>query len=147
MIRRAAVRVKGGWVEGDPKSEAGVRDIAIPPNIVPAIKQHLAKHVGPEQDALLFPAKNGGHLQPSTVYRHFYKAREKAKRKDLRWHDLRHSGAVMAAQSGATLAELMARLGHSTHHAALRYQHQAEGRDRAIAEKMATLAEIDTTKL
>ena len=47
----------------------------------------------------------------------------------------------MAAQSGATLAELMARLGHSTPQAAMRYQHQAQGRDRAIAEKMAKLAE------
>ena len=38
------------------------------------------------------------------------------------------------------LAELMARLGHSTHQAALRYQHQAEGRDKAIAEALSKLA-------
>jgi hypothetical protein len=129
---------------GHPKSEAGIRDVRIAPNIVPAIKRHLEKYVALQQDALLFPAKNGGHLQPSTVYRHFYKARDKAKRSDLPWHDLLHSGAVMAAQSDATLAELMARLGHSTHQAALRYQYQAHGRDRAIAEQMAKLAERDT---
>ena len=140
-IRRAAVRVRGSWIVGGPKSEAGIRDVAIPPNIIPAIEQHLAKHVGPQKNALLFPPKNGGHLQPSTLYRHFYRARAKAKRPDLRWHDLRHSGAVMAAQSGATLAELMARLGHSTPQAAMRYQHQAQGRDREIAEKMPKLAE------
>ena len=29
----------------------------------------------------------------------------------FRLHDLRHTGAVLAAQTGATLAELMARLG------------------------------------
>lgn len=140
QIRRAAVRVNGGWKIGDPKSEAGIRDVAIPPNIVPAIEHHLATHVGAEQDALLFPAKNGGHLQPSTLYRHFYRARSKAKRADLRWHDLRHSGAVMAAQTGATLAELMARLGHSTPGAAMLYQHAAQQRDRQIAEKMAKMA-------
>jgi integrase len=143
-VTRAAVRTKGKWIEGEPKSEAGVRSIAIPPNIVPAIRQHLDDHVGPRTDALLFPAKNGGHLQPSTLYRHFYRARDAAKRPKLRFHDLRHSGAVMAAQSGATLAELMARLGHSTHQAALRYQHQAEGRDREIAARMANLAKQDT---
>lgn len=33
---------------------------------------------------------------------------------DLRWHDLRQTGAVRAASAGASLAELMARLGHST---------------------------------
>lgn len=140
-VRRGAVRVDGQWIVGPPKSDAGVRDVTLPPNIVPVIEQHLATHVAPEADALLFPAKSGGHLQPSTLYRHFYRARAKAKRNDLRWHDLRHSGAVMAAQTGATLAELMARLGHSTHQAALRYQHAAQGRDREIAAKMARLAE------
>jgi integrase len=96
--------------------------------------------VGRVKDSLLFPAKGGGHLQPSTLYRHFYAAREAAGREDLRFHDLRHSGAVLAALTGATLAELMARLGHSTSAAALRYQHQAQGRDRAIAEALSKLA-------
>ena len=141
-IRRAAVRVDGGWVVGDPKSDAGKRDVAIPPHIVPAVSRHLAKHVGAQANALLFPAKSGDHLQPSTLYRHFYRARAAAKRPDLRWHDLRHSGAVLAAQTGATLAELMARLGHSTHQAAMRYQHAAQGRDRQIAAAMSKLADM-----
>ena len=58
-----------------------------------------------------------------------YLAREAAGRPDSRFHDLRHTGAVLAAQTGATLAELMGRLGHSTPQAALRYQHAAQGRD------------------
>ena len=45
--------------------------------------------------------------------------------------DLRHSGAALAA--GATLAELMARLGHSAPQAAMGYQHAAQGRDKQIA--------------
>jgi len=139
-IRRAAVRVEGGWVVGDPKSDAGVRDVAIPPHLVPAVKAHLAAHVDKPGDALLFPALSGGHLQPSTLYRHFYKARTAAGREDLRWHDLRHSGAVLAAQTGATLAELMARLGHSTPAAAMRYQHAAQGRDQLIAVALSALA-------
>jgi len=40
----------------------------------------------------------------------------------------------------ATLAELMARLGHSTSVAALRYQHAAQGRDAAIADALSGLA-------
>lgn len=140
-IRRAAVRVAGGWEIGDPKSDAGIRDVAIPSNITPALETHLKKHVPSGGEALLFPAKSGGHLQPSTLYRHFYKARTAAKREDLRWHDLRHSGAVLAAQAGATLAELMARLGHSTPQAAMRYQHQAQGRDKIIAEGIAKMAQ------
>ncbi|BAX92034.1 tyrosine-type recombinase/integrase [Mycobacterium shigaense] len=139
-VRRQAVRIEGGWKIGDPKSDAGVRDVAIPPHIIPAVERHLTKHVGPQKNALLFPAKTGEYLQPSTLYRHFYKARAKAKRPDLRFHDLRHSGAVMAAQTGATLAELMARLGHSTPSAAMRYQHAAQGRDAEIAKALSKLA-------
>ena len=43
----------------------------------------------------------------------YYPAGKAAGRPDLRWHDLRHTGAVLAAQSEATLAELMGRLDHS----------------------------------
>jgi integrase len=139
-IRRAAVRVEGGWVVGDPKSDAGVRDVAIPPHLLPAVTAHLATHVDKQGGALVFPALSGGHLQPSTLYRHFYKARTAAGREDLRWHDLRHSGAVLAAQTGATLAELMARLGHSTPAAAMRYQHAAQGRDQLIAVALSAMA-------
>ena len=58
----------------------------------------------------------------------------------MRVHDLRHVGAVLAAQSGATTAELMHRLGHTTPQMALRYQHVAEGRDAEIAERLSKLA-------
>jgi integrase len=139
-IRRAAVRTKGAYSVTSPKSDAGVRDVAIPPHMIPQIEIHLAKYVGNNRDSLIFPNENGGHLQPSTLYRHWYKARTEAKRDDLRWHDLRHSGAVLAAATGASLAELMGRLGHSTPQAAMRYQHAAQGRDREIAALLSKLA-------
>lgn len=139
-VERAVVRAEGGFVVGDPKSDAGIRDVAIPPHLVPVLESHLATHVGKGADALLFPAAHGGHLAPATLYRQFYKARTAAARTDLRFHDLRHSGAVLAAQTGATLAELMARLGHSTPTAAMRYQHAAQGRDRQIAAALSQMA-------
>jgi len=139
-IRRGVVRTRKGFnSDGGPKSDAGIRDVAVPPHLMTAIEQHLAKHVGPQPDALLFPAASGGHLASAAFYRHYYKARDLAGRPDLRFHDLRHTGAVLAAQKGATLAELMARLGHSTPAAAMRYQHAAAGRDRQIAELLSTL--------
>lgn len=141
-VRRAAIRARNGgeYEVTTPKSDAGVRDVAIPPHILPQIEDHLARFVAAKPDSLLFPSKAGDHLQPSTVQRHWYKAREKAGRDDLRWHDLRHSGAVLAAATGATLAELMARLGHSTPQAAMRYQHAAAGRDREIAALLSKIA-------
>jgi integrase len=139
-IRRQAVRVNGRFEIGDPKSEAGSRDVSIPPHIVPVIEAHLAKYVADKPDSLLFPNTTGGHLQPATLYRHWHRARHQAGRDDLRWHDLRHSGAVLAAATGASLAELMARLGHSSVGAALRYQHAAQSRDREIAQLLSKAA-------
>ncbi len=139
-VRRGVVRTSEGRLIGTPKSDAGSRDVAIPPHLVPFVKRHLAEHAEPGRDGLLFPAANGGHLAPSTLQKPFYRARAAAGRPDLRFHDLRHTGAVLAAATGATLAELMARLGHSTAGAALRYQHAAQDRDRAIAEALSKMA-------
>lgn len=43
--------------------------------------------------------------------------------------------------AGATLAELMGRLGHTTPGAALRYQHAAQGRDAEIARRLSALVD------
>ena len=142
-VQRAVVRAGGKFQVTTPKSDAGIRDVAIPPHLLPIIETHLAEHVGADQNSLLFPATHGGHLAPATLYRQFYKARDAAGRPDLRFHDLRHSGAVLAAATGATLAELMGRLGHSTPAAALRYQHVAGGRDREIAQLLSKLADTN----
>jgi integrase len=47
----------------------------------------------------------------------------------LHLHDLRHTGSTWSAQSGATLKELMARIGHSSARAAMIYQHATRDRD------------------
>ncbi len=139
QIRRGVVRTNAGRKIKGPKSEAGKRAVALPPHLLPVVRDHLRQHATMGRDGLLFPATHGGQLAPSTLYRVFYPARKTARRDDLRFHDLRHTGAVLAASTGATLAELMARLGHSTPGAALRYQHAAQDRDRVIAAALSQL--------
>ncbi len=143
-VRRAVTRVPGEPpLVGTTKSDAGVRDVSIPPHVLPAVEHHLSKYVPPAKDSLLFVGRDSGEqLASSTLYRWYYPAREAAGRNDLRWHDLRHTGATLAALTGATLPELMNRLGHSTVNAAMRYQHAAKGRDRVIAEALSKLAEV-----
>jgi integrase len=140
-VRRAVVRVDGQTIIGTPKSDAGTRDVHLPPHLLPMVKQHLRDNISGGRQGLLFPAPDGvSHLTPTTLYRSFYPAREAADRPDLRFHDLRHTGAVLAASTGATLAELMERLGHSTPRAALRYQHAAADADLRIAKALSALA-------
>ncbi len=48
--------------------------------------------------------------------------------------------ALFAAATGATLKELMARLGHSSVRAAMIYQHATRDRDQVIANALGGLA-------
>lgn len=144
-IRRAVTKVDGEFIIGPPKTEAGIRDVAIPSALMPSVVAHLDTFVDDDATALVFPARHGGHMAPSALYKVFYPARTKAGRTDLRWHDLRHTGAVLAATQGATLADLMSRLGHSSAQAAMIYQHQAEDRDRVIADALSDLMSSGTT--
>lgn len=138
-VRRAVTHVRGEAIVGPPKSDAGIRDVAIPPHIVPMIREYLASVVTGRK-GLLFPGPDGRHLTQPMVRERFYRARAAIGRPDIRWHDLRHFGATLAAQSGATLAELMARLGHSTPTAALVYQHAAKNRAATVAARMSKMA-------
>ena len=56
------------------------------------------------------------------------------------FHDLRHGGNTLAASTGASLKELMHRMGHASPRAALIYQHTTAERDRAVAEALSRLA-------
>ncbi|MGH3450060.1 MAG: hypothetical protein ACRDQW_04900 [Haloechinothrix sp.] len=66
-----------------PKSDAGIRDVAIPPHLVPLVKDHLSDHTAPGRDALLFPSagNENHHMAPATLYKVYYPAREAAGRK------------------------------------------------------------------
>jgi len=142
-IRRAVTYRAGRFYVGEPKTSAGARDVATPPHIRPIIKAHLKDHVAKASDSLLFPDDDGTHLRADRYRTHWERARTAIGKPHLRVHDLRHVGAVLAAQSGATTAELMHRLGHTTPQMALRYQHVAEGRDAEIAERLSQLARND----
>jgi integrase len=111
------------------------------------LEAHLDAQVGPDPGALLFPARHGGNMASSALRKVWLPARHAPGRPDLRFHDLRHTGATLAAATGATRAELMARMGQSIPGAALRYRHAAADRDRAIAEALSGFADAKVIPL
>jgi integrase len=59
------------------------------------------------------------------------------------FHDLRHTGNALAGEEGASLRELMERMGHSSSKAALVYQYRTMHRDKLIADAMGKRAEAE----
>lgn len=129
-----------GWITGEPKSKAGKRTVTIPAAIVPDFRHHLDHHAQDGPQGLVFVGPRGGQLRSSTfMARVLRPAAERQGLAGLHFHDLRHTGNTLAAATGASLADLMARIGHASTEAALRYQHATRTQDAAIAAALSAL--------
>ena len=134
-VRSAVAELRGGKrITKLPKSKAGIRTVVIPDVILPALRQHMAVFAEPGRDGRVFLGAKGGTPRQNQFNRVWRRACADAEIKGLRFHDLRHTGNTMAASTGASTKELMARFGHSTGRAALIYQHATEERQRVIAD-------------
>ncbi|WP_369271034.1 tyrosine-type recombinase/integrase [Streptomyces sp. R11] len=141
-VRRAVAELNNGEREiKAPKSAAGKRTVSIPAVIVPDIRDHLEHYAEPGADGRVFVGAKGATPRRNHFNRLWHQACEAAGVKGLHFHDLRHTGNTLAASTGASTRELMARMGHSTARAALIYQHASADRDRLIAEALSGLVD------
>jgi integrase len=140
-VRRAMTRVDGVMLTGPPKSSAGIRAVAVPPHLLGDLAAHLAEHVQPGRDALLFTTPRGEQLYHAVIYGDWHKARADVGLPGFRFHDLRHTGLTWLARDGATLKERMHRAGHSDPRMAARYEHADAERDAANAERLSRRAQ------
>ncbi|WP_051864915.1 tyrosine-type recombinase/integrase [Streptosporangium roseum] len=106
----------------------------------------LDKYTEEHDEAFVFLGAKGAMLRRSAFSRIWARALKEASLSGVHFHDLRHTGNTFASQSGATLRELMNRMGHSTTRAALIYLHTENGRDQMIADGMGKLAEAALKK-
>jgi len=88
---------------------------------------------------LVFVGPKGATLRRSNFRPIWNAACEQAGVPGLHFHDLRHVGGTVAAATGVSLKELMARLGHSSTRAATICQHATKDRDEAIAKALGGL--------
>lgn len=133
----------GQLVVSAPKSRAGFRTVAIPAAILPAIRDHLDACVESHHDSLIFTGPRGGVLRRSNFRRavKWSEAVASIGVPGLHFHDLRHTGNSLAAASGASLRDLMDRMGHDSARAALIYQHKTAAAGRAIAAALSAQIE------
>jgi integrase len=135
-LERSVRYVGGRWLIGDPKTEAGRRTVSLPASVASALAIHLERFVTDSPDALVFGTGAGTFLHSANFGQTFRRAVEAVGLPPVRPHELRHTGATLAAATGATTKELMRRMGHATPAAALIYQHAADHRDEEIARAL-----------
>jgi integrase len=160
--QQAQVVVGRGRVLGPPKSDAGRRTVAIPIELSSLLDEHLSTYVDSDPNAVVFTGDKGAPITTQHWSKKFREAADSAGAPGLHFHDLRHLAGTLAAATGASTRELMARLGHSTPRASLIYQHATEQRDRQIAagidaileaakensrEPAAAIVDLDTSRI
>jgi integrase len=141
IVETTAELDKGGLLPETPKSRAGRRIVAFPDELVPELRWHLERFAEAGERGLVFVGPKGAPLRRSNFRPIWNAARIRAGAPELHFHDLRHVGGTLAAATGASLKELMARLGHSSTRAALMYQHASRDRDQAIARALGGLVQ------
>jgi integrase len=133
-VQQAIVTVPGkGTIIGPPKTKSSVRTISYPDFLQSKFEVHLTHFTETGANALVFTTANGLPVTVEDRRKWWDEARSNTGLTELHFHDLRHLAATLAAQHGASLAELQARMGHSTVSAAMRYQHATLDRDRAVS--------------
>lgn len=135
----------GGYQYTTPKSNKP-RLIVLPDMAVTALKRQKAKQsemqlaagiIWDNPDNLVFTTETGEHIKHDLVYRHLKRIFKAMDVPNLRFHDLRHSYAVISLQSGCDIKTVQENLGHYAAAFTLdTYAHVTEKMRRESADKI-----------
>ena len=135
-VDQALSFVKGeGAKLGPPKSTAAHRTVVIPGGVAEMLAAHIEEYVDDGPDEFVFTSVKASPLV-NRYFAPYWKRALKAAGLDesTRFHDLRHHAGTSAATAGASLREIMARMGHASPDASLRYLKASARRDAEIAD-------------
>ena len=136
-VEKQAVELRDGTrIVTNPKTEAGRRVVHLPTAVSGALAWHIEKFPPKDAGSVVFTGPLSDGLRRATLQKAWDQARRATGLAEVHLHDLRHAAGTLAAQTGATTREVMARLGHASPAAAQRYQHAAERRDAVIASAL-----------
>src|SRR5262249_9068944 len=97
--------------DADPKTDAGKRTVTIPPHVLPMLAAQMETWADPDR---VFISRDGRPMRGGAVRQAFDCARRTAWLSGSGSHELRHTGRTRAAATGATIKDLMRRLGHAS---------------------------------
>ena len=144
-VRHNTVRGEKGYIIKVPKSEAGIRDIAIGDEVLDELRQARAPYT---MDAFTYGAgfQNLGFVvrqddetpyKPDSMTQKWERFLEESGLPKIRRHDLRHSNATALIQAGVNPRVVQQRLGHSDVSITLNtYTHVLPEMDAAAADKI-----------
>jgi len=141
-VARKLGEVNGQLAFSPPKTAAGKRTIGMPSFVARSLAVHIDLYALPGAEGLVFPSADGQPMRRSNFRRRVWEpATAEVGMTGFRFHDLRHTAATLAAASGTSLKALMARIGHASAAAALRYQHVIDGQDADIVKYLERFGE------
>lgn len=79
----------------------------------------MSRYTGRGPEAFVFTTTRGQRLSTTAFTKSVKKGFASVGKPGMRVHDLRHVGATMVSQAGATTKELMGRVGHSSVNASM----------------------------
>jgi integrase len=112
-------------IEGDPKTAAGGRPVALDQSTVRVLREHRRRQrdqqgrretagKGWVDSGYVFVRKDGSPIHPAYASSRFRRLIKRAAVPPVRLHDLRHGAASLAHEAGADLKTLQDLLGHSS---------------------------------
>lgn len=134
-VRESVSVVSGILITRVPKTEAGLRTVAVPARMIPELRQYLGSRIG-NPDAYVFVGEQGGPFRHGNFYGRFWKPALAAAGLpvDLRFHDLRHTYASLLVRAGVHVKVMSTLMGHSTAQITLdRYSHMWPGTELQVA--------------
>ncbi|MCP2326990.1 integrase [Hamadaea flava] len=115
-VCRQRTEITGQIIDSLPKTDAGVRTIALDRDTSQALECHrLSDWSSPAADGFVFCWPDGRPLRPDWLTHRFAELLKQLKLPPIRLHDLRHGAATLALSAGADVRVVQEMLGHTNY--------------------------------
>ena len=137
-VEQAARTHHHGVFVDTPKTSNAVRSIDLDELTIDVLRRHQAAQDGSSNSELVFPHRDGGFMERTTIMRDLKQLGQRVGTPDITWHQLRHFHASVALQRKQNVVTVSRRLGHSNPNITLgTYGHMLPGWQQEVADTVA----------